>query len=207
MGTLTDKNLRIVSSQVTHFGAVRSQFLQANALNRETGYTLPYGQTPYAGYEARGRTMFPARYQQSDRIRALDRLVAIYSEQRPQAHTLDSVSRRRVREGEIDGEPYVIFYDPEAVGAMDAKRIADSDKVGSVGVFSRVVNGEELKFQYKKGVITDKQSGSEWNLFGVAVSGPHEGQRLRPLEHGVFYAFAWLAFKPETKLYGVSLPL
>jgi len=89
---------------------------------------------------------------------------------------------------------------------MDAKRIADSDQVGSVGVFSRVVDGEESKFQRKKGVISDKQSGSEWNLFGLAVSGPREGQRLRPLEHGVFYAFAWLAFRPETTLHGVNLP-
>jgi len=204
VGELTGKRLEIIGSQVTHFGAVRTQFPAAKVLNRETGHSAPYGRSPYAGYESGGRTMFPAPYKQADRVRPMERLAVIYSDDKPQAHTLDSVARGGVREGEIDGEPYVIFHDPQAVGAMDARRIADSDRVGSVGVFSRLVDGEELKFQHKKGVITDKQTGSEWSLFGVATSGPHKGKRLRSLEHGVFYAFAWLAFQPETKIYGID---
>lgn len=206
VGELTGRRLEIVGSQVTHFGAVRETFPAAKVLNRDTGHSTPYGQSPYAGYEGRGRTMFPAPYQQADRVRALDRLVAIYSDEKPHGHTLDSVARNGVGEGEIDGRPYVIFFDPKAVGAMDARRIADSDAVGSVGVFSRIVDGAELKFQHRKGVITDKQTGSEWDLFGRATSGPHSGKRLQPINHGVFYAFAWLAFQPETKLYGVSFP-
>jgi hypothetical protein len=204
VGELTGRTLRVVSSQVAHFGAVRERFPDAQVLNRDTGTVVPYGQTPYVGYEGRGGMMFPAAYPHADRIRALDRLVAIYSEIQPEAHTLASVARGGVRTGKIDDEPYVIFYDPEAVGAMDAKRISDSKQVGSVGVFSPIVDGQELKFRSKKNRITDTKTGSEWNLFGEAISGPHQGTRLRALDHGVFYAFAWLAFRPDTTLRGLS---
>ncbi len=204
VGELTGNTLRVVTSQVAHYGAVRERFPDAKVLNRDTGTFVPYGTTPYVGYESRRGVMFPADYPHADRIRALDRLVAIYSETKPEAHTLDSVARGGVRTGKIDGEPYVIFYDPEAVGAMDAKRISDSEQVGSVGVFSPIVDGQDLKFRSKKNRITDTKTGSEWNLFGEAISGPHKGARLRPLDHGVFYAFAWLAFRPDTELRGLS---
>jgi len=109
VGTLTDARLEIVSSQVVHFGAVRQQFPAAKVLNCETGCPAPYGQTPYAGYERGGRTMFPAPYRQSNRIRPLDRLVVIYSDEKPVAYTLKLVASSGVREGEIDGKSYVIF--------------------------------------------------------------------------------------------------
>jgi len=61
-----------------------------------------------------------------------------------------------------------------------------------------------LKFREKKGNFEDKQTGSTWNLLGRAVDGPMKGKKLKPLQHGVYYAFAWLAFRPDTDVVGVA---
>ena len=50
--------------------------------------------------------------------------------------------------------------------------------------------------------IVDRETGSGWDLLGRAVSGPLKGERLPPAEGGVHFAFAWLAFNPESEIYG-----
>jgi len=57
-----------------------------------------------------------------------------------------------------------------------------------------------LQFHFQDGKIMD-QSGSEWNTLGRAIAGKYQGQQLQPLNAGVHFAFAWLAFQPEAEIY------
>lgn len=66
---------------------------------------------------------------------------------------------------------------------------------------ARALGGRTLTFSAREGRLLDAQTGSEWNLFGEAVAGPLKGQRLTPLPGGVHFAFAWLAFRPESEVY------
>jgi hypothetical protein len=45
------------------------------------------------------------------------------------------------------------------------------------------------------------QEGNEWNLFGVAVSGPRRGTRLKPVDSFMGYWFAFGAFYPGIDIY------
>ncbi|GAI93948.1 unnamed protein product, partial [marine sediment metagenome] len=36
---------------------------------------------------------------------------------------------------------------------------------------------------------------------GQAIQGELKGKKLSPVAHGDYFAFAWLVFKPETKIY------
>ncbi len=89
---------------------------------------------------------------------------------------------------------------------MEQKRISASQQVGSAGVFSPEVDGKSLKFRHKDGKILDKDTGSTWNILGMATGGPLVGKRLKPIKHGVFYAFAWMSFMPQTDLIGAAPP-
>lgn len=40
--------------------------------------------------------------------------------------------------------------------------------------------------------------GSTWEMLGRAVAGPLAGRRLAPIESGVRFAFAWIAFHPDS---------
>ena len=48
--------------------------------------------------------------------------------------------------------------------------------------------------------IEDRATRSRWSVAGVAEEGELRGTRLRPVEHGVYFAFAWLAFEPDTRI-------
>lgn len=38
-------------------------------------------------------------------------------------------------------------------------------------------------------------------MLGRVISGPLRGTQLQGLEGGVHFAFAWLAFRPESEIY------
>ena len=95
------------------------------------------------------------------------------------------------------------------MSALDAERIASSREVGTTGVFDRRLNGRVLAFEYDDAEpaapFVDAETGSRWDVTGRAVSGPLAGQRLAPIHHGDYFAFAWFAFKPETTVYKTTV--
>ncbi len=184
------------------FAIERRSYPQAQVLSKETGFQRAYGSSPYAGYDMGGRTMFPVPYLGNGQARALDRLVTIQSEDGAKAHLLADMRKARVRADKIGETRYVVFAEPTATSPLDQRTIADSRGVGSVGVFSPIVDGRELKFRKRGAKIVDRETGSEWSIFGKAVAGELEGTQLEPINHGVFYAFAWLSFYPETRVVG-----
>lgn len=52
----------------------------------------------------------------------------------------------------------------------------------------------------REGRRVDQQTGSEWNLMGEAIAGPLKGKRLPAIDSGVHFAFAWLAFNPDSEI-------
>jgi len=204
VGDYTGKRLKVVTSQVVPFEDFRKQFPDGKVLSRNTGHNRPYGKTPYAGYEGKRGTIFPVKLEAQVPVHPKERLVTLTGNGKSMAFPFSYLRKRQVAEDKIGGEPFVIFYEERGVSALDSERISKSKDIGSVGVFSPVVDGERLKFREKKGNFEDKQTGSTWNLLGRAVDGPMKGKKLKPLQHGVYYAFAWLAFRPDTDVVGVA---
>lgn len=207
VGAMTGKRLDIVSSQVVAFEQFTKSFPKGQILSRNTGYRMQYGRSPYAGYEFSSRLMFPVPMKRTPPVRPMERVVAITLGGKTRAYPFEYLRKRGAVEGKAKGQRYVVFYEPSTLTTMDARRIVDGRAIGSAGVFSPEVDGERLKFRYKKGKITDKQTGSTWDVTGTAIDGPMEGQRLEPIESSVFYAFALYAFYPNTQMLGVSQQL
>ena len=205
VGTLTGKRLNIVSSQSVPFDAFIKNFPEGRVLSKETGHRRLYGVSPYAGYESANGTMFPVGFKKPLPVAPKERLATISIDGKTKAYPFPMLRRSKVTTGRIKKRGFVIFFDPSAVTTMGAEQIAESKKVGAVGVFSPELGGKQLKFRHKRGKIVDKDTGSTWNLFGMAMEGPLAGQRLEPIEHGVYYAFAWLVFNPDTEVVGVSI--
>lgn len=100
-------------------------------------------------------------------------------------------------EDAIESKRFVIFFQSGVRTALEAPRIADSPDAGAVGVFSPELEGKTLTFDQRNGTILDQQTGSSWNILGVATNGPLAAGRLEPIEHTVTFTFAWLAFRPD----------
>jgi hypothetical protein len=161
-----------------------------------------YGINPYTKYDS---TEHPFLYlgKLDRRLPATDRVLGYFSNKTAIAYPLTSIAKAGIIEDSLDGQPVVIFYAPGQLSALDERVIADSKEVGSAVMFSATLNGRELSFVEYKGVIFDKQTRSQWDVFGRAINGKLKGLRLTPvLRSNVHFWFAWAAFKQETRVYG-----
>ncbi|MBM3813061.1 MAG: DUF3179 domain-containing protein [Acidimicrobiia bacterium] len=205
VGELTGKTLTILPSQTVSFETFAAGYPQGKVLNRDTGHMRPYGQNPYERYEFNPRLVAPiGRVELPANVRPMERLVTITIGDRTRAYTFHYVRSRKVVEDSFQDIDLVIFYDKNTLSALDSKQIKESQSVGSVGVFCALVDGNRLRFRHRKDGIEDKQTKSRWNVLGVATEGPLKGKRLKPVDHGVYFAFAWLVFRPETRVIGDS---
>ncbi len=202
VGTLTGNKLKLVRSQTVSFETFSRVFPEGKVLSRETGHLRAYGQNPYAGYEFGNRLIMPVKTTRPLRLAPLERIVTIKSEGGSKAYPFALLRRRGVVEDRVKRQRFVIFFEEGTVTPLDQARIASSRDVGAVGVFSPELEGQRLSFSRQDGKTVDKQTGSTWNLFGIATQGPLAGKRLTAVEHGVYFAFAWLIFNPQTQIVG-----
>lgn len=97
--------------------------------------------------------------------------------------------------------PVVLFYKEGAVSILDEGDISTSKNVGSVTVFSAMLNDTKLDFTSNNGIFTDSKTQSEWDITGYCFDGELKGSQLQIRLHSNHFAFAWLAFHPESIIY------
>jgi hypothetical protein len=103
-----------------------------------------------------------------------------------------------VADAEAGDTPFVVVGAPGAASALDASEVDEGRDVGMTAAYRRTVEGRTLSFEPAGDRFRDRETGPEWNLAGRAVSGPLEGARLEPLQHGN-HVCACAAFHPETR--------
>ena len=80
------------------------------------------------------------------------------------------------------------------------------DKNFIVAFQRRLDDGTLLNFQSITGelpVIIMDDEGTRWDIFGRAVDGPREGQKLTPVVQMMGYWFSFAAFYPGLDIYGI----
>jgi len=60
--------------------------------------------------------------------------------------------------------------------------------------FERTVGEQSLEFEWSENGIIDKQTKSNWDLEGKAISGPLQGKQLKRIAYDPGFWFAWAAF-------------
>ena len=168
---------------------------------KETGYERDYGRNPYVGYDDIDQTPFLFKEELDGRLPHNEKVIAIKEEGLLKAYPYSISLIEKVINDKIGGKHIVVFHGDGAVSALDENSIADSKEVGSTGVFNPIVNGKTLTFKYEDGFFIDKETETIWNITGKAVDGELKGTQLKRIKHGDYFAFAWLAFRPETEIY------
>ena len=102
---------------------------------------------------------------------------------------------------DLNGTAIAVFSKADVLSAVDATTIKHSQETLMAAAFSRKLNGKTLTFMQDGDHIVDAATGSVWNIFGKATSGPLTGQALTPADSGIHFAFAWLAFYPGADIY------
>lgn len=202
IGEYAGRHLEEYPASIVAFEAFSSQHPDGPVLSRRTGHNRPYGDNPYRGYDRVDQSPFMFDGETDSRLPPMERVLAIRVDDRFRAYPFGEFSKPAVVNEEFAGRPVVVFAAGEALSALDKRQISASRRVPSLNAFDREVDGKRLDFEMRDGEIFDTATGSRWNALGRATAGPLEGTRLGPLPGGVHFAFAWLAFRPDTSLYG-----
>ncbi|MDB4224855.1 DUF3179 domain-containing protein [Granulosicoccus sp.] len=200
IGEFVDTELVRRSSQIISFGEFRAAFPEAQILSRETGFSRPYGNNPYRGYDAIDNNPFLFRGDIDPRLPAMERVLSIRSDSETQLIALGQLVDIPLAHLDIDERSIVVFAASVASSALDAGKISESRTVPSAAAYLAKVGDENLTFKLTDGAIVDEQTGSLWNAFGRSTQGKLSGVQLEQLDDGVHFAFAWLAFDPEAKV-------
>ena len=175
---------------------------QAPLLSRRTGHSRAYGSNPYRGYDAVDGVPFLFFDPLDPRLPAMERVLNVSVGSTHVLYPFSVLAATPVVNDTANGVPVVVMSREGALSVLDRASIVDSRAVLSATAFGRTVEGRDLEFERRDdGRIVDRETGSTWNLLGTAVAGKLAGTKLPDVESGVHFAFAWLAFNPESRIY------
>ena len=199
-GLLTGRTLTPYPMQTVAWGAWRAGHPHGWVLSRDTGYSRPYGQNPYPGYDNINSQPFLFSGRVNGRYTAMTRLVGMRSGTDAVAVLLSALKRRRVIDLTLAGRPVVVWRQPGTESPLSSATIAGGPDIGATGAFSPVVGTKRLHFLAVAGGFRDRETGSRWSVLGHADTGPLAGQNLTPVTHEDTFWFVWAAFRPHTRV-------
>lgn len=202
VGELTGTRLKMLPAPLISFRTFRESFPKGRVLSRETGHSRNYGANPYAGYDNLANEQpFLFKQKVDRRLKAMERVVVLELGKEAKAYPYSELAKVGLVNDTLEGTPLVVIYAKGIRSALDRSSIRDSREVGTGAVYGRKVAGRVLTFARQDGLVMDKETGSRWNLLGQAEAGPLKGEQLPTLVHGNHFAFAWLAFRPQSAIY------
>ncbi len=167
-------------------------------LSRQTGHQRDYGRNPYPGYDDVNNPPFLFDGDVDDRLTAKTRVVGVGRDTSPTAVRLDPLLEVGVVPFELDSQPVVALAVAGTASALDASSVSSGRDVGATGVFIAEHDGQRLDLRRDGASFVDEQTGSRWDIFGLAIDGTLQGAKLERVEHVDTFWFAWASFAPET---------
>lgn len=184
-GELTGYQLNLIPFDVITWGDWKKLHPDTLVLTTDTGYIRSYETDPYGNYYTEPRIMFPVEHS-DDRMHPKEIIIGVSQDDTYKAFKQNDI------------ESNIIIND--SVGDVPVMLISLYSE--NSRAFNRALDGIVLDFEFVDGKILDSQTNSEWNYDGLSVSGDYLGKQLNrmPIEPGFW--FEWVAFHPETLVYG-----
>ncbi|MEE8046378.1 MAG: DUF3179 domain-containing protein [Dehalococcoidia bacterium] len=197
VGTLTGSILKPLASSIMGWGEWLEIYPTTKILSRSQGLgTRPsqYLRDPFSTYanfinEGPGRYPFPVDDDLvSDVLRPAEIVLAVAIGDIERAYPPGRIGDAAIND-EIDGGQIVVFSRGDRQMATVFSPVLDSDD-------------RQLEFEFVDNAFKDTQTGSEWNLAGIAVSGELEGTRLTPLPSRRAFWFSISISNQNIEVYG-----
>jgi len=207
-GTLTGAELDIIPSLILSVEDFFESYPDGLILSKASGNEEAqkfYGSNFYVGYDATSAMPYDRFFDAADvdmRLPAMERVVDIESNGKYKIYPFSIISKKEVINDQFDSLNVVLFYQKGMISILDKKDISESRNVGSVSVFNSRVEGQVLTFRKKGKNYIDEQTGSKWNISGKCLEGTLKGKQLSIQPYSNHFAFAWLAFHPDSEIYG-----
>lgn len=205
VGMLAGDQLEVIASPLLAWQEFEETYPDGMVLDPgSTGYARAYGENPYVGYDDESTQPFLFLGDADSRAVAKQRIVGIELDGDAVALPLDQArgDGAAVTELDVGGGKVVVFWREGQATSLESSSIAGGRDVGSVSVFIPEAEGRALTFAAVDGEFVDEETGSTWNLAGVATSGDFTGAKLERVPHLDTFWFAWATYRPDTVLIG-----
>lgn len=176
----------------TTWGTWKEMYPETLVLSKNTGYSRSYGFYPYGNYRTdHNYLIFPVS-NMDNRLPNKERVHGIVMNGSARIYTFGNFSERvTVVEEEFEGQPFVIVGNETDNFIVSYLRDPGD---GTILTFCGI--------QGKYPVVMTDEEGSEWDVFGRAVSGPRQGAQLKQASSFIGYWFSFAAFYPHLSIYG-----
>ena len=201
VGKYDKVKLNTVASQVIAYRDFVKSYPQGKVLSRETGYNKQYGENPFRGYDDIDESPFLFFDAKDKRLPAMERVLAVSIGDKHRVYPLSHLRKQKIINDNFAGMSVVVFSKHGMLSAVDKQWIEDSRTIPAAVAYNRRYNNRLLSFTMDNGRIRDRQTNSSWNILGLATAGKLKGARLSAIDNGVHFAFAWLAFRPESEIF------
>jgi hypothetical protein len=167
----------------------KTMYPNSKVLSLSTSFNRNYGNYPYGSYKTNGTLLFPVSNSDS-RVSLKERVLAV----------IDNEKAKAFRFSQLDANEDLIstsFNNKNLV-------IAGSKSANLMVAFNtKLADGTVLEFQKTNSplpALLDDDEGNTWDVFGKAIAGPREGQKLFPVPQMMGYWFSFAAFYPDIEL-------
>ena len=184
MGELTGTQLNKIPFDVMFWSDWKMLYPNTLVLTPETGHLRPYGSNPYSDYFKDPRVLFPLE-NKDERIPLKELVLGFEFNEFSKAYRLVDVESKKIINDKVGDKEILIVSTVPLMGRA----------------FERTVGEQSLEFEWSKDAIIDKQTQSQWDIEGKAISGPLEGEQLKRITYDPGFWFEWAAFHPETEIY------
>jgi hypothetical protein len=185
-GELSGYQLNLIPFDVITWGDWKKIHPDTLVLTTDTGHIRSYATDPYGNYYTEPRIMFPVEHS-DDRLFPKEIIIGFNEDGIYKAYKQNDIESEILINDSIGDTPVLL-----------TSMFSENSRA-----FERTISGDVLDFVYEDGKILDVQTNSEWNYGGLSVSGELKGIQLErmPIEPGFW--FEWVAFHPQTLVYGV----
>ena len=185
VGELSGYELNIVPFDVISWKDWKELYPDTLVLTTDTGHVRSYGVDPYGDYYTNPRIMFPVE-NNDDRMHPKEIILGFFESDIHKAYKQQDVESKIIINDKIGDKSILLtsLYNENS------------------RAFDRNVDGKILEFEYKNDKILDIQTQTEWNYDGIAISGMLKGSQLERIPFSPGFWFEWVAFHPDTEIYG-----
>ena len=207
VGELNTATLDILPSLIISVEEFFMRYPYGEILSKNTGFSgseAYYGKNPYVNYDAKDgqpKSHFFDNSKIDDRLPPMERIVDIENDGKYKVYTFTDIAEGEVINDTFKTSEVVLFHQAGTVSILDKEDISTSKDIGTVVVYNRELDGVILSFKKDSGKFKDIQTDSSWDITGYCYEGELKGKQLKIQPHSNHFAFAWLAFYPESEIF------
>ena len=135
VGRYAGKELKQLPSTIVSYAAFKKQYSDSQVLSRNTGFSRPYGNNPYRGYDNIDDKPFLYFDAIDERLPPMERVIDVIINGKSKIYPFTLLERTPIINDKFQGKALAVFSTPGLLSVLDNENIRDSQLTFSAKVY------------------------------------------------------------------------